>query len=258
MMRIVLVDDEPLFLAKLARMIRQIAPEHLIVGTYTGAETALAALAGDRPDLLISDIAMQGMDGLHLLERARELCPDALRVVLSAYPDFSYAQRALQSETMDYLLKPPNPRQLRELFSKAAAREERRRSVRRQEPAAADGERLLLDMQERPASEHQRIVAMVARYLEQHFRGPVTHQTLEAEFGLVGSYINKLFKKHKGCTLMDYLARYRIEQAKTLLREQPTLLLKEVSAQVGFDDPLYFSRVFRKIAGVSPSEYAKR
>ncbi|THF80309.1 response regulator [Cohnella fermenti] len=254
-MRIVLVDDEPLFLSMLGRMIAQIAPEHRVVGSYTGAETALAALVRDKPDLLISDIAMQGMDGLHLLERAREVWPDALRVVLSAYPDFSYAQRALQSSTLDYLLKPPNPGQLRELFDKAAAIAEQSKSARPAESGAA----LTAGPEElRPESEHQRIVRNVTRYLEQHFRESITHQTLESEFGLVGSYINKLFKKQMGCTLLDYLAQYRIEQAKLLLREQPTMLLKVVSARVGFDDPLYFSRVFRRIAGVSPSEFAKR
>jgi len=252
-MRIVLVDDEPLFLSMLERMIAQIAPEHEIAGSYTGAEQALASLPNDRPDLLVSDIAMQGMDGLHMLDLAREVCPDALRVVLSSYPDFSYALHALKSEVMDYLLKPPHPKQLRELFDKASALTVQRKQARPEHPVR--GESL---PSARPLSEHERIVQTVERYLERHYRSPVSHQTLEAEFGLVGSYINKLFKKHKGSTLMDYLAQYRIEQAKLLLREQPALMLKEVASLVGFDDPLYFSRVFRKITGTSPSEFAKR
>ncbi|WP_135555398.1 response regulator transcription factor [Paenibacillus cymbidii] len=256
-MRIVLVDDEPLFLSMLERMIAQIAPEHEIAGSYTGAEQALASLPNDKPDLLISDIAMQGMDGLHMLDLAREVCPDALRVVLSSYPDFSYALHALKSEVMDYLLKPPHPKQLRELFDKASALTEQRKQARPEHAVhgAASGE---TQSAARPLSEHERIVQTVERYLEQHYRSAVSHQTLEAEFGLVGSYINKLFKKHKGSTLMDYLAQYRIEQAKILLKEKPTLMLKEVASLVGFDDPLYFSRVFRKITGISPSEFAKR
>lgn len=63
------------------------------------------------------------------------------------------------------------------------------------------------------------------------------------------------FKQATGFTPMAYLEHYRIERAQELLLAQPELLLKEIAARVGYQDPAYFSRVFRKRAGQSPRAY---
>jgi AraC-like DNA-binding protein len=62
------------------------------------------------------------------------------------------------------------------------------------------------------------------------------------------------FKAEFGVTFVEYLASYRVIQAKRLLTN-PTMAVADVASAVGFNDPSYFTRVFKKQEGVSPSEY---
>ncbi|WP_176706805.1 response regulator transcription factor [Paenibacillus hemerocallicola] len=100
------------------------------------------------------------------------------------------------------------------------------------------------------------IVGQVEQYLKKNFRQSITLQSLSQEFGLVPNYLSVLFKREVGMTPVEYLMEYRIKEAKRMMDERPDLLLKQVASEVGYSDQLYFSRVFKKQTGQSPSEYA--
>lgn len=67
-------------------------------------------------------------------------------------------------------------------------------------------------------------------------------------------YFCKLFKKATGLTFTDYLSRVRIEKAKNLLLN-PNLRVSEIAYEVGFQSLTHFNRMFRKLAGQSPTHY---
>ncbi|MEC0228292.1 response regulator [Paenibacillus alba] len=69
-------------------------------------------------------------------------------------------------------------------------------------------------------------------------------------------YVSKLFKEHFGMNYIDYLTEFRIETAKQLMQESDKSL-KEITYEVGYHDPNYFSRVFKKLVGHSPTDYRK-
>ena len=79
-------------------------------------------------------------------------------------------------------------------------------------------------------------------------------EQLAQQFYLSSSYLSRLFKRETGTTLTTYLQNVRIEAAKNLLR---TTALKsyEVAERVGINDPVYFSRIFKKITGLKPKDY---
>ena len=66
-----------------------------------------------QPDIVITDIRMPGMDGLDFIERARELNPEIVFVIISGYSDFDFAKRAIKYGVSDYLLKPIDEAELR-------------------------------------------------------------------------------------------------------------------------------------------------
>jgi two-component system response regulator YesN len=99
------------------------------------------------------------------------------------------------------------------------------------------------------------IIGLVVQFLKKNFRESITLQSLSQEFGLVPNYLSVLFKREVGITPVEYLMEFRIKEAKRIMDEQPHLLLKQVASEVGYSDPLYFSRVFKKLTGQSPSEY---
>ncbi|MEF2965492.1 helix-turn-helix domain-containing protein [Paenibacillus sp. M1] len=71
-------------------------------------------------------------------------------------------------------------------------------------------------------------------------------------------YFSKLFKQRTGENFSDYVTRLRIEEAKKLMGKSQHLSLKEICYEVGYKDPNYFSRVFKKSAGMTPTEYRQQ
>lgn len=100
-------------------------------------------------------------------------------------------------------------------------------------------------------------IAEIKRFIDQNYAKPINYRTLYDLFGYNEKYIASLFKKELGVSPGKYLTGVRMEVAKRLLRAQPAAMLKDVAQQVGFSDPLYFSRVFRETTGISPSVFAK-
>src|SRR5262245_57252530 len=83
--QVMIVDDDPLVLTSLGKL-RELETAYA-VQVYSSAAAALEALRVAPPDVLVSDLTMPGMDGIDLLKRARELAPDAARIVLTGFAD---------------------------------------------------------------------------------------------------------------------------------------------------------------------------
>ena len=92
-------------------------------------------------------------------------------------------------------------------------------------------------------------------YVAMDFAGPLTVSGLARHTGLDRTYLYSLFMKHLGVAPKEYLLRFRIDRACTLLRS--SLSIAEVARSVGYEDPLVFSRVFRRVKGVPPSRWRK-
>jgi AraC-type DNA-binding domain-containing proteins len=91
-------------------------------------------------------------------------------------------------------------------------------------------------------------------YMNEHYMLPLTLPMLAGRAGMSEGHYTVLFKKLTGRTMTAYLRSLRIEKAKQLFR-QTRLPAKEIAQQVGFPDYFYFSRMFKKEVGMSPSEF---
>jgi len=94
----------------------------------------------------------------------------------------------------------------------------------------------------------------VAAYMRQHLERPARLEELARMANLSISHFSAIFRKEFGFSALDYLTRTRIRRACELLDTSGSSL-KEIAAAVGFSDPLYLSRVFRAVQGISPSQY---
>lgn len=96
----------------------------------------------------------------------------------------------------------------------------------------------------------------IAMFIEKSYFSPLKISTIAENFNISRGYLYSLFKREYNVSPQDYLLSYRLEKAKQLLsdKKQP-LTIKEISYAVGFDNPLYFSRIFTKRNGMPPSDY---
>ncbi|MCD9021504.1 helix-turn-helix transcriptional regulator [Cohnella silvisoli] len=97
----------------------------------------------------------------------------------------------------------------------------------------------------------------VAIYLRTHYRQEVTNEVLQQEFNFHPVYIARCVKQAFGCSPLEYLARYRIEQSK-LLMMNTTLPIQQIAMEVGFHHQTYFSHTFRKLENMAPSVFRKQ
>lgn len=100
------------------------------------------------------------------------------------------------------------------------------------------------------------LAAEIRAYVRGHCPEPLTIQVVCAHFGISQTYLSRLFRRFEGATFNDYLTSCRLETAKRLIREQPGAKLRDVAHLSGYEDPSYFSKVFRLREGTTPQQYA--
>jgi DNA-binding NarL/FixJ family response regulator len=103
--RIVLVDDHEMVIEGLKAMLAAFSDRVEVVGQAVGAERALSVVDELDPDIVLSDVRMQGSSGLDLCQKLRERQPDRKVVMLSVYDDEQYLFQALRVGASGYLLK---------------------------------------------------------------------------------------------------------------------------------------------------------
>ncbi len=104
-MRIVIAEDEPKSREGLINIIHRFT-DYEIVGVADDGIEGLELVLKMKPDLVISDIKMPGLDGLGMLEKIKEKQMDVQAVLLTGYSQFEYARKALRLQVVEYILKP--------------------------------------------------------------------------------------------------------------------------------------------------------
>jgi AraC-like DNA-binding protein len=114
--------------------------------------------------------------------------------------------------------------------------------------------RFLRQLQEGGAAGDTDLMGRAVRYLGQHLTEEIFVPAVARKFGCSEGHFHRLFKQQTGQTPMAYLTRLRGQHAAHLLT-QTDLPVAEIARQVGYTDPLYFSRVLRQMTGLSPTQY---
>ncbi len=116
----------------------------------------------------------------------------------------------------------------------------------------------LAEVQEARKEMGSKAVETVKRWIAENYSGHVELNTLANLVFLTPSYLSKLFKHETGLTVTEYIAEVRMKNAKRLLRTEPGMKVHQIGAEVGYPDPAYFNKLFKKMVGVTPNEYIKK
>lgn len=239
MHKVVIVEDEELVRRGIVTAVNWASADCEVVGEAASGAEGIDVIRSSHPDIVVTDIRMPGMDGLEMIRRLREEGCEAKFILLTAYSDFSYAQKAVKLGAVDYLLKPFHDGEL----EAAAARIADRGRSRAQSPLTGI------------ADSKNRYVSEAAQFMSTHLNDPdMSVGAVARQLGLSEGHLSHLFKKETGMTVSSYLTACRMEKARELLSDCRSRVY-EVAERVGYRDIAHFSSSFKKSVGVSPSEY---
>lgn len=246
-MTALIVDDEKNITDGLSRLFDWKGCGIDRVITASGGQEALRLVGLCCPAIVVADVNMEDMSGLELMEWTREIAPLTRFIVISGYDEFTYCQKAMALKAVDYLLKPIDFQKLAESVRKCLADLEK--------------EELLARLFSAPGSPYRGnrrdLVDALHRFLVENCHTPISIRAVAERFCLNPRYFCQFFKRETGKQFHGYLVELRMVRARHLLAEQ-RYSVAEISALVGYPDPKYFSQVFRRTQGMTPSEYRQR
>lgn len=227
---------------------------YFVIETACNGQEALEAISQDKPSLIISDVMMPVMNGYELTGKVRadQQTADIPIILLTALTADEKRVKGLESGADAYIEKPFS---MKVLVAKCRQLLGQRELLRRQYAKEVVGKtaapEILVDEQE------QRFRSLLDTWLAGHYADPRLDINMFAEsMGYGRTTFFKKVKKITGSTPNDYIKAIRMDKAAELLKDD-TLTIAQVSYQVGFDDPYYFSKSFKSYFGISPSQYRK-
>lgn len=260
MYKVAIIDDEPLIVEGLSKTIAWEKWNCQVAGTAGDGKEGTELIREKRPDIVITDICMPKMDGLKMIAGLKSEFSEMQLIILTGYREFEYARRAIELGVARFLLKPSKMNELEEAIAAVTARldllglpaalpvEEA------EEYGQADETGTTLGTEEENGEANSFIVKNALEYIRENSREKLRLSDVADQVYVSQWHLSKLLNKHTGKTFSDILNGARMDQSKELLKD-PSLRICDVAEQVGFQDLAHFSRVFKKMEGMSAGEY---
>ena len=260
MYRLLVVDDEKLIAEGMRKAIDRLALFETRVA-HSGAQ-ALSIIDAERVHAMLLDISMPDMDGMDLMRALGDRADRPLTIVISGYDEFAYARQALTYGAVDYVLKPVDSDDVaemgRRLFALLEARAQEAAESARMKAMLSEllSERTAADDEAAPpADAPQRAAERARRAIAERFcERNLSVNALSAALGYSPNYLGNMFKRAYGMSINDCINQHRVAEAKRLM-DETDMMAYEIAFKVGFSDQHYFSKIFKRHAGASPSEY---
>lgn len=116
-------------------------------------------------------------------------------------------------------------------------------------------EKICAMLTERKEKRSDRFVYMAKRYIHEHYQEKLTLSEIAEQLRISAGYLSTIFRRSTDQTVSDYIAQVKIEHAKELI-DHGQYLIYEIADQLGFENAYYFSKVFKKVTGMAPKNYA--
>lgn len=224
----------------------------IVLEAASGLE-AMEQIRTQDPDIVIMDINIPFISGLEVLEQTRNQC-DYSAIILTGYADFDFARRAVSLEAVRFLLKPVDFTALAEAIEDAKISRQRRlayHTYRTEKLSEQNLQLLPTDRLNEPKSE---AVQKILHRIETDYGSKLTLRELARELHYSETFLIRKFKEEMEMGFNEYLNRYRLQKAVTLLTESGKQTYA-IAEECGFLNAKYFGIVFRKYIGCSPKEF---
>lgn len=265
MYKVVIIDDEPIIVRGLQKAIKWEEIGCSVVGTAANGLEGIEVIRKEKPDILISDISMPGMDGLSMIAALKSEFSDMEITILTGFRDFDYAQEAIRLGVCRFLLKPSKMEELEEavsvmmnnLKSKAVVDKTDREDALEKAGSGEDESEEVEAEEVLDSAASSFIVKNALAFIEENYKERLKLADVADNVYVSQWHLSKLLNKYTGQNFSEILNNIRMEQAKKLL-VNPSLRIGDIAEEVGFLDMAHFSRVFKKQVGVSANEYRNK
>jgi YesN/AraC family two-component response regulator len=193
-----------------------------------------------RIDLAIIDYVLPDTNGIHVLKFVREFRPLLPVIIMSAYTNETIVINALRAGATDYIRKPPDPVNLKRRVFEILYKENN------------NG-----DVAEDKTDRIKFILECVKEYLENNYHERHSRERLAEMAGINKYQLSKLFRRHFGMTIPEYINCIRIRIADGLLKNHD-LSITEIAYHLGYESLDHFIRTFKKIHLLTPGEYRRK
>ena len=230
----VIIEDDPMITRLNRRYIEQDS-RFAVVQTFSAAHPALFWLRRNPIDLIILDVYMPQMSGTELLLQLRAEGVDADVIMVTSANDAKTVNDAVRLGAVDYLVKPFDSAQITACLRKLNLLPESRPAVRGDKPGNT-------------------FCTQFSVWLDHHYMQDVSLDQAAEAMGMSSFYFSRFFRTSYNQTFLEYLTAYRIDRAVELL-QQTDIPVREIAVRVGYTDANYFTKVFKRHLGVTPTEY---
>ncbi|GAA0076468.1 response regulator [Clostridium sp. CTA-5] len=234
MCKVLLASDEALELEALKIIIYKKIENINIIGLAHNGDEVVKMNDDLNPDIIFMDTLMPGIDGFEATKIIKQKNKDIKIILMSVYDNFEFLQKALQIKADDYLLKPLKPEKVIEILSEYIKNNEKQ------------------SLDENLSNEDKLKLALI--YIEKNFKTDITLKNVADYMNYSTTYFSKSFKKYVGVNFNKYLTDLRMKEAKSVLKKT-NVSINDLAFNLGYNEPNYFCKVFKKIAGITPSEY---
>lgn len=238
--KVLVAEDEDIIRRGVVKYIQLHTDRFDTVYEAENGQDALDIILKYQPDIVLLDIQMPKMDGITIMQKLSKTKIRPLIVILSGYDEFSYAQNALRYGAKEYLLKPVRASDILQCLNKLA---DKYLSTENKENSNTS------DIENGFVSEAK-------NYIEEHYSESLTVADVAEKIGISSGYLSTIFNQELGLGFAEYLNGLKVEHACVYL-EQNYLKVYEIAYKVGFHDEKYFTKVFKKIKGMTPKDYRR-
>ncbi|PQJ78373.1 hybrid sensor histidine kinase/response regulator transcription factor [Polaribacter porphyrae] len=239
--KFLLVDDNREMRAYLADIFK----ENNCLEAENGAE-ALKILQENKVDFIITDYMMPKMNGLDFIKNLKPIYPDIPIIMLTARSDSKSKLDVLKLGIDDYLEKPFEKNELMIRVQNSLHNYQKRKIYRNDENI------------HHSTKNTENWILKVSNYVNKNVANTsLKQEDIAEQFHLSKSSLYRKIKSETGLTPKEFITEVKLQKARTILENNHTISLKELSSEVGFLHNSYFSKLFQKRFGTSPSNFSK-
>lgn len=249
MYRVVVIEDEEAIRKGIIMSIDFSALNCILIGEASNGVEGIKLIQEKKPDIVITDVTMPLMSGIEMIEQTLEY--NYTSIIISGYDEFSYAKKAIKLGVCDYLMKPIDKEELNNVIQSIVSSFDLSSKISGllKEKNQIEYIQLLETL-----NKEDHLVDKIMEYINLHYSEKIFLSDIADVLNYSESLLSKRFRRVTQMTFNEYLNRFRIQKSIEYMKKG-TYGLTGISDICGFSDYKYFSTVFKKYTGYTPSQF---